>query len=146
MKQFQTTYFGEISVEENQVIHFDEGLPGFENQKDFVLLNNYDTEEPVPFMWLQSATDPDLAFVVSIPFFLRPDYEFEIPTEVCNTLELTSADEAGIYTICRIGGSVDSMTFNLRSPIVINANNRKAVQLILSDTRYTTREMIKNNL
>lgn len=146
MKQFQTKYFGEVSVEEDRVIHFNEGLPGFESQKDFVILNNHDTEDPVPFMWLQSMTDPDLAFVVSIPFFLRPDYEFEIPTEICNTLELTSADEAGIYTICHIGGSVDSMTFNLRSPIVINANNRKAVQLILSDTRYTTREMMKNIL
>lgn len=143
MKTFQTMYFGELSIEENRVIHFEEGLPGFESHKEFVLLNNYDTEEPVPFMWLQSVTDPELAFVVSIPFFLRPDYEFEVPSDVCESIGLESPEQAGVYTICRIGGSMDSMTFNLRSPILVNANNKKAVQLVLPDSKYTTREMIR---
>ncbi len=141
--RLNTTYFGEIDIQDSQVIHFEEGLPGFEEKKEFVLLNNYDTEEPVPFMWLQSVEDQSLAFVVTIPFFMRPDYEFEIPNEVADSIGLTSPEQAGVYTICKISGHVDAMSFNLRSPIIINAENRKAVQLVLPDTRYTAREMLK---
>lgn len=142
--QFNTTYFGEIDVQDNQVIHFDEGLPGFEDKKKFVLLNNYDTEDPVPFMWLQSVEDENLAFVVTVPFFMRPDYEFEIPSDVASNIGLTSPEQAGVYTICKISGKVDSMSFNLRSPIIINAENKKAIQLVLPDTRYSAREILKN--
>ena len=140
---FETAYFGDIDISESQIIHFEDGLPGFEDKKKFVLLNNYDTEDPVPFMWLQSMEDTSLAFVVTIPFFMRPDYEFEIPNEVSSSIGLTSPDQAGVYTICKISGHVDAMSFNLRSPIIINAENKKAVQLVLPDTRYTTCEMLK---
>ncbi len=139
--QLNTTYFGDIQIDENQIIHFEEGLPGFENTHNYVILNNYDTVDPVPFMWLQSTEDSNLAFVVTIPFFLRPDYEFELPNEIASSLELTSPEQAGVYSICKISGTMDSMTFNLRSPIIVNAENKKAVQLVLPDTRYTTREM-----
>lgn len=139
--KLETAYFGEIEVEDSQIIHFEDGLPGFEDKKSFVLLNNYDTDEPVPFMWLQSTEDSHLAFVVTIPFFMRPDYEFELPNDIANSIGLTSADQAGVYSICKIIGQVDSMSFNLRSPIIINAENKKAVQLVLPDTRYTAREM-----
>ncbi len=138
---FETKYFGNIEIEENAVIHFEEGLPGFEDKNKFVILNNYDTDEPVPFMWLQSTQEPNLAFVVTIPFFMRPNYAFDIPTEVCEELEITSAEEVGVYTICRIAGSIESMTINLKSPIVINSKNRKAMQMMITDGRYTTKEM-----
>lgn len=141
--QLNTYYFGEIEVQDSQIIHFEEGLPGFENEQKFVLLNNYDTEEPVPFMWLQSVKDPDLAFVVTIPFFMRPDYEFDIPNEICEQIDLKSPEQAGVYTICRISGPMESMSLNLRSPIIINAENRKAVQMVLADTKYTTKEVFK---
>lgn len=140
--KLETAYFGEIQIQESQIIQFEEGLPGFEDKKSFVLLNNYDTEDPVPFMWLQSTEDSQLAFVVTIPFFMRPDYEFELPNDIAASIGLTSIDQAGVYTICKISGHVDAMTFNLRSPIIINAENKKAVQLVLPDTRYTAREML----
>lgn len=140
---FETTYFGAIEVAENSIIHFVEGLPGFEDRRNFVILNNYDTEDPVPFMWLQSTEDPDLAFVVTIPFFMRPDYEFDIPSTICDELGIESAEQVGVYTICRISGGVDSMTFNLRNPIIINSENRKAVQMLIGDSRYTTKEIFK---
>lgn len=138
-----TTFFGEIDIDKSQVIHFQDGLPGFEDMKDFVILNNYDTDDPVPFMWLQSTQDSTLAFVVTIPFFMRPDYEFEIPNDICSRLDLKDPSQAGIYSICKIGGSIDSMTVNLRSPIIVNVENKQAVQLVLTDTRYSSREFAK---
>lgn len=141
--QLNTFYFGDINVKEEEIIHFAEGIPGFEEKHEFVMINNYDTEDPVPFMWLQSVDDPNLAFVVTIPFFMRSDYEFDIPNEVCAQIDLKSPEQAGIYTICKITGPMESMSLNLRSPIIINAENKKAVQLVLDDTKYTTKELYK---
>lgn len=139
-----TTNFGEIEIQQNQIITFDEGLPGFEDQKEYVLLNNYDTEEPVPFMWLQATKNPDLALVVAIPFFLKPDYEFEIPLDVVKDLDIKETSDIGVYSVVRITDSVENMTVNLCSPIVINAKNHRGTQVILDDTPWSVKERIEN--
>lgn len=138
-----TTNFGELTIGEKEAIHFPDGLFGFEDQKEFVLLNNYDTEEPVPFMWLQSTQDPQLALVVSIPFFLKKDYEIDVPDDVCNALGVTEANQIGIYTVCKIEDKVEEMTVNFQSPILINANNRQGKQVVLYDSPYQIDEKIK---
>ncbi len=142
---YETRYFGEIEFDEKSTIHFDEGLPGFEDKHNFIILNNFDTEEPVPFMWMQCVDDPNLAFVITIPFFMRPDYSFDIPTDICEQLDIASADQVGVYTICRISGSIESMTMNLRNPIIVNSKNFKAMQMMINDERYTTKEVFKNS-
>lgn len=138
-----TTNFGNLDIEEDMIITFDEGLPGFEDEHEFVILNNWDTEDPVGFMWLQSTQNEDLALVVSIPFLLRSDYEFEIPEDVCQKMDLREPSQVGVYTVCKIENTVENMTFNLTSPIIVNAENRKAIQLTLDDNRYRIRETLK---
>lgn len=139
----RTTNFGNLDIEEDMIITFDEGLPGFEDEHEFVILNNWDTEDPVGFMWLQSTQNEDLALVVSIPFLLRSDYEFEIPEDVCQKMDLREPSQVGVYTVCKIENTVENMTFNLTSPIIVNAENRKAIQLTLDDNRYRIRETLK---
>lgn len=138
-----TKNFGEISFEEKQSIRFPEGLLGFEDKREYLLLNNNDTEEPVPFMWLQSTEDPELALVVSIPFFLKPDYEVDIPDEVCKSLGVTDPSQMGIYSVCKIQDDVEEMTVNLQSPILINASTRVGRQVVLYDSKYRIDEKIK---
>lgn len=137
-----TKNFGELVFDEKEKIHFKEGLYGFEDQKEFILLNNFDTEEPVPFMWLQSVVDPELTFVVSIPFFLKKDYEFEIPEEVCVDLSVTQPGEVGVYSICKVGETISDMTVNFQSPLVINANTRQGRQIVLYESPYKIDEKI----
>jgi len=136
-----TTNFGELQIDEKMAIHFDEGIAGFPEDKDFVILNNWDTEEPVPFMWLQSIEKEDLALVISIPFLLRSDYEFEIPDEICEKLGLSSPENVGVYTVCKIQDKIENMTFNLVSPIIVNTENRKAMQFQLMNDDYKINEV-----
>jgi flagellar assembly factor FliW len=125
-----TQYFGDLSIQENQLITFEEGLPGFEDQKKFVLLNNYDTEDPVPFMWLQSTANPDLALVVAIPFFLKTDYEVTLTDEVVQKLAIQNPEDVAVYSVVRIKDTLENMTYNLASPIVINGKTRKGMQFV----------------
>jgi flagellar assembly factor FliW len=138
-----TTNFGDLEIDEKAVITFEEGVPGFEDEHKFVILNNWDTDEPVGFMWLQSTKNEDLAFVVTIPFLLRTDYEFEIPDDVCTKMGITDPNQVGVYTVCKIKDKVENMTFNLSSPIIINTTDRKAMQLTLDDDRYTMAEIYR---
>ena len=65
------TRFGEIEIDKNLTIHFPIGLPGFPEQKDFTILEH---KIGSPFCWLQSLSNPDLAFVMTDPQIAVPDY------------------------------------------------------------------------
>lgn len=137
-----TKNFGEIEFEDRDKLYFEDGLLGFEDQKEYLLLNNYDTEEPVPFMWLQSIKDPELTFVVSIPFLLKPNYEVNVEDDVCKQLEITSSENVGVYSICKIEDEVKNMTVNFQSPLIINALTKQGKQIVMYDSEYSPSEKL----
>ena len=48
-----------------------------------------------------------------------------------------------VYTLLTIpGGRVQDMTANLMAPVLINAQNMQAVQLVLDKSRYTTKHRL----
>ena len=50
--QLETAHFGVIEFNEDDIIIFPEGIPGFEETKKYILMGN-ETNEAV-FFWLQS--------------------------------------------------------------------------------------------
>lgn len=140
MKTIQTARFGALDIEDEKILHFADGLPAFEEEHDFVLLP---LEEDSPYSFLQSATTPDLAFLVTVPFVFFPDYEFELDDEVTKRLALTAPEEMQIYTLLTIpGGHIEEMTANLMAPVVINQKTREAKQVVLDKSHYTTKHRL----
>lgn len=135
-----TLHFGDLDIPENKIIHFEHGLMGFETMKDFTIVNNYDTEDPVPFFWMQSVNDPELAFVLTVPFIFKPDYEFELPQDIEQTLHITDQSKLGIYSIVKIPHDIKDFTYNLQSPIVVNYDTKEAEQVVLYDDKYSVSE------
>ncbi|MCE3236443.1 MAG: fliW [Vampirovibrio sp.] len=132
-----TARFGEVEVAEDRLIHFVEPILGFEKSFRYIIL---DHAEDSPFKWLQSAEEPELAFVVTNPKFFGIDYEFELSDELVTQLKLEAADDALVLTIVNIPQEdPGKMTTNLLGPIVINQSLRKAMQVVLSDTGYSTK-------
>ena len=132
-----TARFGEVTVDESRVLHFIEPILGFEGTRRYVIL---DHSEDSPFKWLQSVDDPELAFVVTSPRFFGLDYEFTLSDDVVSQLQLESAEETVVLTIVNIPQEDPSrMTTNLLGPIVINQKARKAMQVVLHDTQYSTK-------
>ncbi len=132
-----TARFGEISVDDERIIHFVEPVLGFQGSTRYVIL---DHAENSPFKWLQSADEPELAFVVTNPKFFGIDYEFTIADETATQLDLQNADDALVLTIVNIPqGDPGKMTANLLGPIIINQASCKAMQVVLSDGSYTTK-------
>ena len=73
MAKYNTTRFGEIELNDEDIIQFPTGLYGFEKETRFVLMP-FD-EVDCPLEWMQSLINPALAFVVTDPFIFVPDYE-----------------------------------------------------------------------
>ena len=140
MRKVNTLRFGDVEVAEDKVVHFADGIPAFEDEHEFVIVP-YDEESP--YVFLQSLTTPDLAFLMTVPFIFFPEYEFELDDENQGKLELTSQEDMLIYTLITVnGGKVRDMTANLMAPVVINTANMQARQIVLDRSSYTTKHRL----
>lgn len=138
--KLNTKNFGELDIDEKKIIAFPEGLPGFEEEKEFVIINNEDEENP--FCWLQSVKNPDLAFVIVDPFFVFSDYSVDLSETVQEKLKIKDEKDVAVYSIVVVPEDLKKMTANLLGPIVINVRERLGKQVILDDPRYTTKHYI----
>lgn len=138
-----TLHFGDIEIVEDQIIDIENGLRGFDDLKRFVILNNNDTEDPVPFMWLQSVEDPNVAFVLTIPFFFEPEYDVDIPSFIEKSMHIDSAEDVAVYTIVNVNEDFEKSTVNLMSPIFINTKTKKGRQVVLYDSKFSNHKRFK---
>ena len=140
MKKVNTLRFGEIEIDEEKIVHFEDVIPAFEEEHEFVIIP-YDEESP--YVFLQSLATPDLAFLMTMPFVFFPEYEFELDDESQAKLGIEKQEEMLIYSLLTIpGGKVSDMTANLMAPVVINTTNMQARQIVLDKSRYTTKHRL----
>jgi len=140
--KLMTKAYGLIDVDERQKIIFPQGLFGFENLRDYVLLD----AEQQPFYWLQSMDMEHVAFVLINPFVFRPDYEVNIPNEDMAEINIHSPEKALIFSIVTIPADGKNITANLQGPLIINRDNRTGKQVVLSDDRWNTKHDILTEL
>ena len=142
----KTRKFGEIDIDEKQILTMPEGLPGFPGFDRFVVL---DRPETAPFCWFQSVDEPDLNLVIMTPFYFMPEYDLQLDTiiEIRNWRGVDS-DEFQVYVVVNIfgEGGEKRITANLVGPIVINRKNREAVQFVLSNSEYSHQHNILKSL
>jgi len=140
MEPIKTTRFGDMDIEKDRVIRFPQGLPGFPDEKQFVLMEH---KPGSPFMWLQSADTPDLAFVVTDPFLIVRDYLQDAPALDRDRIWEKNGDKPLLLTIVNIPqGEPRKMTVNLQGPLVIDVQDRTGKQVILARSGYSTRHPV----
>lgn len=140
MKKINTLRFGELEIEEQDVVRFADGIPAFEDEHEFVVLPY---EEGTPYMFLQSMATPELAFLMTDPFVFFPDYSFELDDENMDKLAIKTMDDVLVCTLISIPRSgVADMTTNLLAPVVINRHTMQAKQIVLEKTQYTTKHRL----
>lgn len=133
--EVKTKVNGIVNVEEKQLVTFPEGLLGFERYTKFALIDS----EYEPFIWLQSTEESNLAFLMIDPFLICNDYEADIDDSTLKNIGVESAEDIIIMTLVTIPKDGSAITANFLGPIVINKKNRKCLQVILNDNRWTTK-------
>ncbi|WMJ78590.1 MULTISPECIES: flagellar assembly protein FliW [unclassified Sedimentibacter] len=130
-KYINTRDFGEIAVEENDVIRFVCGMYGFEKYNDYVILKD-DPEDD--FMFLQAIDNTDLSFVLVDPYAVIRNYEPIVNEEDLKELEVKSEADLKFLIIAIIKENVEDSVVNLKSPIAVNPETRRAKQVILQNS------------
>ena len=130
----ETKLFGEIAVDESKLISFQQGIIGFPELKDFLLIHDGDGNGNIK--WMQSIEEPAFAMPVVDPLTVIPEYNPDIEDELLKPLgEITEENMLVIVTIT-VPKEIEKMTVNLKAPIIINSESRKAAQLIIDSDRY----------
>jgi len=132
----ESPVLGSLDVTQDDIYLFPSGIPGFEDQKRFIIVQ---PEANAPFAYLQSMDHADLVLLVTDPFAFYPDYDFEVPEQVIGELEIEASEEVGTWAVVTVPQSMEAATMNLLAPILLNVRSRKGRQTILTNTSYSTK-------
>lgn len=125
-KTIKTLQFGEINVEPQFVFHFKDGILGFENLKDFVLISE---EETVPFKWLVSMDEPEIGFPLLSPWHIDLTYN---PGKDIDT------DKFVMFVVITLDRANGQMSANMKAPVILDVNTQTGEQRILRSDKYST--------
>ena len=132
--------FGELVIDKNNVFEFVLPIIGFNDLKKYTIV---DYKPDSPFKWLQSMEDMELAFPVTLCSFFGIDYKFDIPDEEADKLGIENPDDVFVCNIANIPSSnPQAATINMLAPVVINLQNKKAMQIILKNTEFEVRHRL----
>lgn len=119
------------------VIHFDEGLIGFSEFKDFVLMEN---ESLAPFRLLQSLVAPQVGFLVLEANALVNNFHDLVPAREWESLGMDGKTKPLAFVIVVIGSSTESSTGNFQAPVLVNYEKMVGKQIILTDSCFSVRQ------
>lgn len=137
--KLKTAYMGELEIDPSNIITFEHGIPGFEEEKEFALLP---IEDNIAFHVLQSIQTVDLAFIITNPYTMTTNYSFELDEATVHSLQIQNENEIAVFAIVSLKETIALSTINLKAPIVLNTTNKKAKQVILNNDAFETRHLI----
>lgn len=133
-----TKIFGEISIDDDKIIHFPSGIIGFPEMTDFALV--HDEERGVGAIhWLQSVQETSFALPVMDPLIVKPEYNPEVDDELLKNIGDLTEDELLVLVTVTVPSDLTKMTVNLKGPIIVNATEKKACQVIVEGDEYVVK-------
>lgn len=128
-----TRVFGEITIEDNKLIHFPGGIVGFPELQDFALIHDEEKGDNGGIRWMQSVQEPQFAMPVIDPLCVKEDYNPLVEDDLLAPLGNIEPEELLVLTTITVPSDLTKMTVNLKAPFIINAANRIAAQVIVED-------------
>ncbi|MBK8945050.1 MAG: flagellar assembly protein FliW [Ignavibacteriae bacterium] len=110
--KIQNKQFGEIEYSEDSILKFKEGIIGFEELNNFILINEKDSF----FSWLTSVDQPEIIF---------PLFPIELLQE-----ELKKENNFESFGIVKLDKEPEKITINLKAPVFIDQNEKIGFQKI----------------
>jgi flagellar assembly factor FliW len=115
------------------IVTMPDGLPGFEQCRRFVVVQS-DTIHP--FTCLQSLDEPQPSFLALDPRQIDADYSTKLADGDRARLEAQDGD--ALLWLALVCVADESATVNLRAPVTINARTMRGIQVIPTDSTYST--------
>lgn len=147
MVEVTTRIFGNIAIEEDKIIRFDHGILGFPDLTDFTLIFNEEKGADSSIKWLQSLQEPAFAMPVMNPDMIVQEYNPNFEADFLKPLgDNLDSENILMFVTVTVPKDITKTTVNLKAPIIISVENRKAVQLICDDEEYSVKHAIYDEL
>lgn len=135
----KTKHFGDMEIEEEDIINFSRGLLGLEEYRQYILFH---IEEKSKFRCLQSIDEVGIAFIVINPWDFYMDYSIDVSDDDLDEIEMENQNDLFIVNLITIKENIKSATANLVAPIIINVKAQLGAQVVLTKDKYTTRHLL----
>ena len=132
----QTTRFGEVEIQDQDILTFPSGMLGFSSERHFVMIED---EMGSPFQWLQSIEKQDLAFVTINPETAVSAFSLDITVDHRKKLDTEQVEDLSVRVIVTMAKKLQNVTINLQGPLLINYSKKLGLQFVVADGRYNTR-------
>lgn len=134
--KINTRYFGEVEIGEEKIIHFENGLFGFEEYQDYTILYDSEEDEEPFFSWLQCTTEQNLAFPVVNPLKVKEDYDPVVEDELLASIGEITEEDLLILLLVTVPQDIKKISVNMKAPLVINAGTRQGIQIVVENGDY----------
>lgn len=128
--KIHTTRFATIEIEPDDILFFRNGIIGFEDCRHWVLLADSDNSSVA---WLQSMQHSDIALPVVSPRRFVDGYQVRLEPSDVDLLQLSDVEQAFVLSV--VSRNEESLTLNMRAPLVINLDRRIGSQVITVDSQ-----------
>ena len=125
---------GPVEVSPENIFYMPEGLYGFDKEGEYALITKQ--EDDVTLRWLQAVDSHVPCFVVFNPFEIIDGYAPILEPADLRGLNCNSAADLRFFVIAVVPEDIRKITVNLKSPIAVNKQDRRARQGILSNPEY----------
>lgn len=134
MPQLLTRDFGPLDYEPEAELKFPLGLPGFEGEMRFVLIER---DTLAPFVFLQSVTTPAVCFLTVPVQVVESGYQMGMTEEDYGLVLGQSGDEKTLFLAVLAANETGAFTANLLAPLVINLQTKIGIQAVRPDRLYS---------
>ena len=143
MPRIRTKCLGEVECPPHAVFTFPFGIPGFEDERAFVLLERPGAQ---PLMFMQSVATPELCLILMPILAADPHYKLRLAAEDLAALGLPARKQPRMgkdilcaVVVCAGGDDRPAPTANLLAPIVVNLKRQIGIQVIQTQVHYSYR-------
>jgi len=131
------TRFGSFLAKAGAVVTLPDGMPGFERCRRFVIVTGPTLQ---PFNCLQGLDEGKPSFLTLDPRMVLPDYQPALSEAARTLIDAATGDVLLWMAVVRLDDR--RALVNLRAPIVVNPRRMLGVQLVESDSPYTTEHVL----
>lgn len=128
--KIQTKFLGEVQIDPASIIQFPQGIPAFEEEKEFVVIP---LGAQSPFVTLQSVQTPSVGFMAAYPYHFKPNYAFDLEQEDLQQLQIEKSEDVLVYAILTLKDTLENSTMNLLAPVAINVKQQIGKQVVLHE-------------
>ena len=136
--RIDTRIFGTVDIAEDRIINFPSGIVGFPDLTQFAIIHD-EEKGPNAIRWMQSVQEPNFAMPVMDPLLVLAEYNPVVDDELLKNIGTLTEDNTLVLVTVTVPSDITKMTVNLQAPFVINADEKKAAQIIVDTDKYPVR-------